>query len=113
MVLSESPHPLAIQEIASRTTDVHFVSVYRSIDALLKAGLIKQVPQGFKNRFELSDTFKPHHHHATCEFCGSSWEINSVELESLMKKLTIEVGLVPTKHHFEIDGVCANCQTEA
>ena len=40
-------------------------------------------------------------------------EINSVELESLMKKLTIEVGLVPTKHHFEIDGVCANCQTEA
>ncbi|MCA9332403.1 transcriptional repressor [Candidatus Saccharibacteria bacterium] len=108
-LMASENEPLSIQYIASKINNAHFVSIYRSIDALQKAGIVKQVPQGFKNLFELSDMFKPHHHHATCEICSKSIEINNKRIEILMKELTKEAGLIPTKHHFEMYGICNNC----
>lgn len=110
--LLASDQPLQIKDIAAEVDDAHFVSVYRSVDALLKAGLIKQVPIRFKNYYELSDTFSPHHHHATCERCGKVQEINNKKIEQITQQLAREVSLLPTKHHFEIYGICANCQLE-
>ena len=106
--LSEASEPLSTQEIIKLTNNSHYVSVYRGLDALAKAGVVKQVPIGLKYRYELSDRFKPHHHHVTCEQCGRSVAIESHEIESLMEKITIESGLRPTKHHFEAYGVCAH-----
>ncbi len=107
--LYETNKPLSIQDIASITNGVHFVSVYRSVDLMQKAGIVKQVPQGFKNLFELSDLFRPHHHHATCKICAASKEIHDARIESLMNTLTKEAGLLPTEHHFELYGICQNC----
>jgi len=109
-VLATTKTPLTIQEIAEQIDNVHFVSVYRSVDALYKKGLVKQVPIGFKNKFELSDDFKPHHHHATCEKCGISVSIHSNRAEELMDELTLNAGLTPTHHHFEAYGLCGNCK---
>lgn len=108
--LSKTQQPVTAAEITKNLQgSQHFVSVYRNIDALLKAGVVKQVPQGFKNRYELSDLFKPHHHHVTCESCGNSVSVEDPRVESLMKELTKEAGLMPTKHHFELYGICKNC----
>jgi Fe2+ or Zn2+ uptake regulation protein len=109
-VLTRSKVPLTIQDIVSKIDNAHFVSVYRSVDALHKHGLVKQVPIGFKNKFELSDDFKPHHHHATCEKCGKSVSIHSNKVEELMNELTIGAGLNPTRHHFEAYGICEDCR---
>lgn len=109
-VLLKSDRPLSIQEIAKEIPEVHYVSIYRSIDKLYRGGILTQVPQGFKNLFELNDTFKPHHHHATCEKCGKSLEINDDRIESLMKDITVSAGLIPTSHHFEMYGICTSCQ---
>jgi len=109
-VLSLSKVPLTIQDIAAKIDNAHIVSVYRSIDALHKHGLVKQVPIGFKNKFELSDDFKPHHHHATCEKCGKSVSIHSNRVEKLMNELTVNAGLTPTRHHFEAYGICEKCK---
>lgn len=108
--LLNSNKPLSIQELTKLVQGAHFVSVYRSVDALQKADIIKLVPQGFKNLFELSDIFKPHHHHATCEKCGTTQEVRAHELEKLMKKLSIKAGLRPTRHHFELYGECLKCR---
>jgi len=109
-VLVAAKGPLTIQEITKQIPDIHFVSVYRSVDALFKAGLIKQVPRGFKNHFELSDDFKPHHHHATCEICGKSREVEDSVVEKMLQQLTKRAGLEPTKHHFELFGICQQCR---
>ena len=109
-LLCTTDRPLTIQEIVANIDGSHFVSVYRSVDALLKAGILKQVPRGFKYLFELSDKFHSHHHHATCESCGSSVEIHDESLEGLMNSLTLKSGLKPTKHHFELFGLCKNCR---
>lgn len=108
-VLLGASQPLSIQTIVAQLPTAHYVSIYRSVDALHKAGIIKQVPRGFKNTFELSDMFKPHHHHATCESCGKSVEISDKRLEDLMRLLSVEAGLQPTRHHFELFGVCRLC----
>lgn len=110
-VLGVAKSPLTIQEIVARVDGIHFVSIYRSVDSLQKHGLLKQVPIGFKNKFELSDDFKPHHHHATCEKCGKSVSINNSKVEQLMKQLTVQAGLKPTHHHFEAYGICGSCVT--
>jgi Fe2+ or Zn2+ uptake regulation protein len=108
--LLSSTHALTIQEIVQFIPEVHFVSIYRSVEALQKAEIIKQVPQGFTNRFELSDLFRPHHHHATCEICGKTQEVDDAKIETLLQQLSVEAGLSPTKHHIELYGVCASCQ---
>jgi len=109
--LLNAVNPLSIQEIVAHTAaDIHFVSVYRSVDVLLKAGIITQVSIGFKSVFELSESFKPHHHHATCEVCHRSFPISDVRIEKLMRQLTRQAGLHPTKHNFEAYGICSSCR---
>lgn len=109
-ILVTSRSPLTIQQIVTHTKSAHFVSVYRAVDALYKLGVVRQVPQGFKNMFEISDIFRPHHHHATCENCGFSFEIHSKKLESTMEQLANEQGFKANRHHFEIYGLCKACQ---
>ena len=106
--LAESNEPQSIQKIIQAVDDSHFVSVYRSLDALTRIGVLKRVPIGLKYKYELSESFKPHHHHVTCEQCGMSISIESSEVEDLMERITLEAGLRPTKHHFEAYGVCSS-----
>lgn len=108
-ILRRSNTPLSIQQLVKQINQAHFVSVYRSTHAMYMAGVVRQVPIGFKNLFELSDAFQAHHHHATCEKCGNSQQIHNYELENLMTRLSKESGLLPTKHHFELFGVCQHC----
>jgi Fe2+ or Zn2+ uptake regulation protein len=108
-VLLTANKPLSINEVYKQLPETHLVSVYRSVDVLLKARIVKFIPQGFKRLYELSDSFKAHHHHAVCELCGISKEIKNTEIEKIMDDICVENGLKPTKHHFEIFGICQNC----
>jgi Fe2+ or Zn2+ uptake regulation protein len=108
-ILLNSNKPLSIKEISTQIVSSHFVSIYRSVDIMQKSEIIKLVPQGFKNLFELSDTFKPHHHHTTCEKCGLTKEIRSENLETILSQIALDYGFRPTIHHFELFGVCKSC----
>ena len=110
--LRTSTAPLSIQAIAEATPSAHFVSIYRSIDALYKAGIVRRVANGFQSMYELSEAFKPHHHHATCNQCGKLVDIHNDQIESLMDQLAREAGIEPTDHHFEIHGYCKECRTK-
>lgn len=113
-ILSTADRPLLIQEvIAAGAGSTHFTSIYRSISSLQKAGIIREIPRGFKVYYELGEDFKPHHHHATCEKCGKTMPIDNVKVEQLLRELTIRAGLQPTKHHFELFGICERCSSDA
>ncbi len=111
-LLHSVERPMSVQEIAAQITEVHFVSIYRTVDALRRAGVIVQVPQGFKNLFELSDAFKPHHHHISCENCGRLSSINDREIEDLIEKIALDSGYKSTRHHLELYGLCRACRGE-
>lgn len=108
-VLYHAAQPQTVQAIADRVPGAHFTTIYRSVNALNKAGLIKQIPVGFKNTFELSDLFQPHHHHIICERCHDTQSIKDSRIEQLVHALASQAGLQPTKHHFEAYGICRNC----
>jgi Fe2+ or Zn2+ uptake regulation protein len=110
-VLACTDRPLTVQQIAKILSgEVHFTSVYRSVETLTQARLLREIPRGFKNYYELGEIFRPHHHHATCEQCGKSMAVNDVRIERLMRELTLRAGLMPTRHNFEMFGVCRECR---
>lgn len=110
-VLAESKRSLSIKEIIEISkSEGYFTSVYRSIEAMSRVGILRVVPRGFKNLYELGEKFKPHHHHATCEKCGKSIAIDDPRIERLFHELTMKSGLKPTEHHFEIFGICRKCR---
>ncbi len=113
-ILTAADRPLLIQEIiATSTGSTHFTSIYRSIASLQAASIVREVPRGFKVYYELGEDFRPHHHHATCEKCGKTIPIDDTEVEQLLHNLTIKAGLQPTKHHFELFGICEKCSRKS
>lgn len=111
LVLLSANKPLTIRQLVAVISDSHFVSIYRSVHLLTRAGCLKQVPVGLSSAFELSDIFKPHHHHATCEECGTTVEIHDAQIESVMKHIAHSVGFTVRTHHFELYGLCASCRS--
>ncbi|MCL1877218.1 transcriptional repressor [Candidatus Saccharibacteria bacterium] len=110
-VLNQVNEPLSIQKIASLIADeAHFTSIYRSVDAMTRAGILRVVSRGFKNLYELGEIFRPHHHHATCKKCGATVQINDERLEKIMSLLARQAGFQAIEHHFEIIGICQKCQ---
>lgn len=108
-VLLQRDSPQTMQQIIDAVPGWHFVSVYRAMDTLHKAGVVKRLSRGFKTLYELGDSFYPHHHHATCEQCGISIEIKDNNLEAYFKQIAQQVGVQPLRHTFEIVGVCKQC----
>ena len=110
-VLLANDHPVSGKDIIdSCCTKIHKSNVYRSLDQLVAVNMIKQVFIGPKISYELSEMYKPHHHHATCESCGTLTSINDSTLEKMLDRATVAAGLKPTKHSFELYGLCKDCQ---
>jgi Fe2+ or Zn2+ uptake regulation protein len=108
-VFQKTKKPLSASELASKLIDIHFVTVYRNLDSLSEAGIITKLPHGFKFRYELSDKFLPHHHHATCQKCGASFKLNSTQIEYLVDEAALLAGIKPLSHHIEVMGLCNKC----
>lgn len=104
--------PVTIQELVAENNTIHYATIYRTIHSLMQTGVIQQVPIGFTYTYELSDVFKPHHHHVTCEVCHKSMIVHSRDIENLMHRVTIQAGMQPTRHHFEAYGICQACVSE-
>ena len=108
-----SNYPLStlpkLEQIVAGTLDRS--NVYRNVDTLVSAGLIKQGFSGFKAIFELGDTFQPHHHHFFCDNCEKHIELVGVaDLEMMVHNLTNQMGLKATNHDLSVSGLCRDCK---
>jgi Fur family transcriptional regulator, ferric uptake regulator len=66
-LLESSRKPLAVPSI-SKKLDLNVVSVYRALDSLAKASLVRQGSDGRVSHFTYA--LNPHHHHMICTDCG-------------------------------------------
>lgn len=110
-VLHTSAHPLEIGDIARKCPAIDRVSVYRTIELFTQLGIAAAVPLGWKQRYELTDPFKAHHHHLHCSQCGKLIDIHSQKLEQLVAAITSDYGFTPQEHKFEVSGLCQDCKT--
>lgn len=104
--------PQSIGEITKALNGIiDRASIYRVLALFESLDIVERLSFGWKYKFELSDTFTTHHHHATCIRCGKLVpfeENNSIKLE--LKKLSEAIGFLETNHQLEIRGICSSCR---
>jgi len=86
-------------------------SVYRTIYLFETRGIIKRVLIGWKHKFELSEAFINHHHHATCIVCGKVIKIDEDQfVEKQLNIIADSINFKLTEHSLELRGTCSSCR---
>ena len=103
--------PLTTAQIATKCAPaIDRATAYRTIELFERLGIVNRIWHGFKSSIELSEIFTPHHHHATCEHCGTHIDITSPELEHTLATIAKQHNFLAIGHMLEISGYCQACQ---
>jgi len=110
-LLDREPQSIAeLTKIVGDTADR--ASIYRTLELFESLNIVERLPIGWKHKFELSDAFTTHHHHATCIRCGKITpfeESDTLRLE--LKKQAEAIGFIETNHQLEVRGICNQCRS--
>lgn len=88
------------------------VTVYRTLDALAREGLVQAVHLGDgRVRYELTEEGR-HHHHLICLSCGSVERVEECAIQPL-EAAGRRRGFTVTAHRVELFGYCERCQSPA
>ena len=83
-------------------------TVYRTLDALERLGLIAHVHLGHGRAvYHLADDVHPH---LVCDDCGAVIEVPNTLFQTLAGDLHARYGFTIRPHHFAVLGRCAICQ---
>ena len=92
---------------------IGFTTVYRTLKLLSECGLASAVAfQDGVSRYEHQYNRRSHHH-MVCTECSSSVEFFSPELERIEQEIGRKHRYVPTRHIFQIYGVCDACRKKS
>lgn len=86
-------------------------TVYRTINTIEEAGLIKYIR--ISNDEKVYELQTEHHDHMICEKCGNIIEFYDVELETLQNAICESRKFTPCRHTMKIFGLCEDCSKEA
>ena len=100
-------------ELAARGSGIGLATVYRTIDLLVKSGLLveRDFGEGFR-RYEPARDI-PHHEHLLCTVCGKVREFRDERLERMTTLVAEAHGYARQRHRLVIYGVCDDCQRGA
>ncbi|MDQ3948922.1 MAG: transcriptional repressor [Gemmatimonadota bacterium] len=112
-VLTESGRHLSAEEIARelsvRRLRAGTATVYRTLELLVRSGLVveRDFGEGFRRYEPARDT--PHHEHLICSRCGQVREFRDERLERMTTLLAEAHGYVRQRHRLVIHGICDVC----
>jgi Fur family ferric uptake transcriptional regulator len=93
--------------MAEHDASVHRATIYRTLDALERVGVIEHVHLGHGSAvFHLVGSS---HYHLSCERCGTVIEVPESIFSASIATITERWGFHPRLSHFAIIGVCAEC----
>ena len=113
-VVFASDRHLSVEEVAhdvsAQGENVGTATIYRTLDLLVKSGLVveRDFGEGFR-RFEPARGI-PHHEHLLCTVCGRVDEFRDERLERMTTIIAESHGYSRQRHRLVIYGVCADCQ---
>lgn len=115
-ILATAGRPLTLPEIAEESAEIPTSSLYRNLDVLEQAGLVKRVTGvGDRAYFELAEPLVDHHHHLICLHCGLITDVAVDDrVESAIDKGMAVVASVhdfaPAHHSLDLYGYCGDCR---
>lgn len=84
-------------------------TVYRALDELVEAGLLRKMELGGRAVYE-HDYGYPQHDHLHCKECDALIEFQSEELLRLREAVGQQNGFRVTSHRLIITGICEECR---
>lgn len=114
-VLLGSDRHLSVEDVAGelrqRGRKAGLATVYRTIELLVRCGLVveRDFGEGFK-RFEPARDI-PQHEHLLCTVCGRVTEFQDERLERITTLVAETHGYLRQRHRLVIHGVCASCRS--
>jgi len=95
-----------------RHMPVSRATLYRTLDHLTVAGLVKKHRFGQGHALFEPNYGRQHHDHLVCDRCGSVIEFVNQDIERLQDEVCTQHGFEPTNHVMQIFGICARCRSQ-
>jgi Fur family ferric uptake transcriptional regulator len=99
---------LLIDDMKRAGFHVSRATVYRTLNKLVDAGLLRRLELGPTTFFE-HDYGYPSHEHVYCEQCGKVIEFQSPAVEAAIRDICLEHNFHASSHSFVIRGTCSEC----
>ena len=96
-------------EVAARVPLINVATVYRNLQWLHDAGLIRKIDFG-RGHLLWEYAGASCHHHLICQSCGTMREIDNHVVECLSNHVMEHYGFVVNLDHLPIFGKCADCR---
>lgn len=98
------------RELKKRGSSAGLATVYRTIEVLLRSGLLveRDFGEGFK-RYEPARDI-PHHEHLLCSVCGKVTEFRDERLERMTTLIAEQHRFSRQGHRLVIHGTCVECR---
>jgi Fur family ferric uptake transcriptional regulator len=88
---------------------VGLASVYRVLESLHAAGLVRRVDVGIA-RYEPLRESGEHHHHLVCTECGKVEAFDDPALERAIRRVEAKSGYAVEQHDVVLQGACDTCR---
>ncbi len=96
-----------LDRLEAENQPVGKATVYRTLDLLLEAGLIRE--HDFGEGFRRYEPTWIHHEHLVCTSCGKVIEFQSEDVDRIESEMAALHRFHPTHHKMEIYGKCQEC----
>jgi Fur family ferric uptake transcriptional regulator len=98
------------RELAVRGAAVGTATVYRTLEVLVRSGLVveRDFGEGFR-RYEPARG-QPNHEHLICTVCGRVVEFRDERLERMTMLIAEAHGYHSQRHRLVIEGICPDCR---
>lgn len=100
------------ENIRDRQPSLGRATVFRSLEALVSAGLARRLERG-GHVYGYVACPPEHHHHLVCDGCGRVEEIGEGAVDPLAARIAAERGFVVDDARLDLYGRCATCASPA
>ena len=94
----------------ARGLKISRATVYRTLELLVKSGLVRRVHLGEDHYHYEHVSGNSHHDHLICTTCGAVIEFHDEELEQRQREICERKKFTPTFHNLQILGLCDACR---
>lgn len=97
-------------KLKQKSVKISRATVYRTLELLVKCGLVRRVHLGEDHYHYEHVTGNSHHDHLICTTCGTVIEFHDPVLEARQSEICLRRRFTPTFHNLQILGLCHSCQ---